>query len=193
MDYNQRRKGRCDKRFAQFRFTSYYGRNRHLAEWRFLLFTLIVTVHFRTWNVNVIGMTITPSWVVWQTACRCAAPGAPPGAPWSVSHNFTKKSMKNPCSKAGIDKSHFIRYNEHRERALRQAVCPVSIYFILWKKPSLGRVAVSAFYSDRYCPFQNMERQCNWHDHHPLLGGVANRLPLCSARCFTRSTMVSIP
>ena len=38
-----------------------------------------------------------------------------------------------------------------------------------------------------------MERQCNWHIHHPLPGGVANRLPLCSAQYFTRSTIDSIP
>ena len=38
-----------------------------------------------------------------------------------------------------------------------------------------------------------MERQCNWHIHHPLPGGVANRLPLCSAQYFNRSTADSIP
>ena len=43
----------------------YLNRNRHLPEWRFLLLTLIVIVQFRTWNVNVIGMTITPFRVVW--------------------------------------------------------------------------------------------------------------------------------
>ena len=50
-------------------------------------------------------------------------------------------------------------------------------------KPSLGRVAVSAFYSDRHSPIQDVKGQCNRHGLTPLPGGVANRLPLCSARC----------
>ena len=36
-------------------------RNRHSDQWRFLLFTLIVTVQRRTWKVNVIGICLTPS------------------------------------------------------------------------------------------------------------------------------------
>ena len=35
-------------------------RNRHLAEWRFPLFTQIVMVKLPIWNVSVIGMTLTP-------------------------------------------------------------------------------------------------------------------------------------
>ena len=34
--------------------------NRHLAEWRFLLFTVTVIVYPRIWKVNVIGMATPP-------------------------------------------------------------------------------------------------------------------------------------
>ena len=37
-------------------------------------------------------------------------------------------------------------------------------------------MAVSAFYTNRYGKFTNMERQCNRHDAHPLYRSVANRL-----------------
>ena len=37
-------------------------------------------------------------------------------------------------------------------------------------------MAVSAFYTNRYGKFTNMERQCNRHDAHPLCRSVANRL-----------------
>ena len=43
-------------------------RNRHLAEWRFLLFTMIVTV--KAPICNVIRMSLTPFRVVWPTAYR---------------------------------------------------------------------------------------------------------------------------
>ena len=49
-------------------------RNRHLAEWRFLLFTMIVTVNRPI--CSVIRMGLTPFREVWLTACRCAAPGS---------------------------------------------------------------------------------------------------------------------
>ena len=39
----------------------FWLRNRHLAEWRFLLFTVTVTVYPKIWNVNVIGITSPPS------------------------------------------------------------------------------------------------------------------------------------
>nr|DAI95289.1 MAG TPA: hypothetical protein [Bacteriophage sp.] len=48
------------------------SRNRHLAEWRFLLFTIIVTVNRPI--CSVIRMGLTPFREVWLTACRCAAP-----------------------------------------------------------------------------------------------------------------------
>ena len=44
----------------------YCSRNRHLAEWRFLLFTRIVTVQNRTWNVNVIGIATPPFTGAWR-------------------------------------------------------------------------------------------------------------------------------
>ena len=53
-------------------------------------------------------------------------------------------------------------------------------------KPSLGRVAVSAFYPDRHCPAKNMEGQCNRHTSSPLIAGVNNRLPLCSVSVQAR-------
>ena len=60
-------------------------------------------------------------------------------------------------------------------------------------KPSLGRVAVSAFYPDRNCPVQDMERQCNWHNLTPFSGGVANRLPSRSAQPLAGGAKNSIP
>ena len=35
-------------------------RNRHCAEWRFLRFTVTVTVYPKIWNVNVIGIATPP-------------------------------------------------------------------------------------------------------------------------------------
>ena len=43
-----------------------YTRNRHLAEWRFLLFIRIVNVYPKIWNVTVIGIEHTPFRVVWR-------------------------------------------------------------------------------------------------------------------------------
>ena len=37
-----------------------WNRDRHLAEWRSLLFTVIVTVNPKIWNVNVIGIATPP-------------------------------------------------------------------------------------------------------------------------------------
>lgn len=53
-------KGVAKKRLRPFGILSYTLGNRHLAEWRFLLFTRIVTVQNRTWKVNVIGMSTPP-------------------------------------------------------------------------------------------------------------------------------------
>ena len=41
--YNKDRKRRCDKRLA-FCCDQFYTKNRHLAEWRFLLFTTKLSV-----------------------------------------------------------------------------------------------------------------------------------------------------
>ena len=47
------------------------------------------------------------------------------------------------------------------------------------KKPSPAGVAVSAFYDDGHRKISDVESDP--HSLHPLSGGVANRLPLCSA------------
>ena len=50
----------------------YLPRNRHLPGWRFLRFTMIVTV--KAPICKVIRMSLTPFRVVWPTACRsCSA------------------------------------------------------------------------------------------------------------------------
>ena len=40
--------------------------------------------------------------------------------------------------------------------------------YLISKMPSLGTVAASAFYSERYCISENMKRQCNWHANTPF-------------------------
>ena len=47
-------------------------------------------------------------------------------------------------------------------------------------KMESGRIAVDA--TESHWVSHLFSRYNNWHDHHPLSGGVANRLPLCSAR-----------
>ena len=50
-------------------------RNRHLAEWRFLLFTVIVIVYPKLWNVNVIGIETPPfGWCSGTAFFRLAMP-----------------------------------------------------------------------------------------------------------------------
>ena len=39
------------------------------------------------------------------------------------------------------------------------------------QQPSLGRVAVVAFYLDRYGQSEDMYRQSDWHTRHPLSEG----------------------
>ena len=63
--YNSNIKRRCQKRLRPLRLLV-YTRNRHLAEWRFLLFTLIVIVYPKICNVTVIGIEHTPFRVVWR-------------------------------------------------------------------------------------------------------------------------------
>ena len=62
MAYNNNRKGYCDKRLTPFYEVNNLGnpKNRHLPGWRFLLFTVIVTVSPKTWKVNVIGIASPP-------------------------------------------------------------------------------------------------------------------------------------
>ena len=60
---------------------------------------------------------------------------------------------KEPCSPsdallaAGLDRESGGRYNKNRKRRCRKAA-PPDYWFIKIEKPSLGRVAVSAFYGD---------------------------------------------
>ena len=49
-------------------------RTRHLAEWRVLLFTVIVTVTKNTWNVKVIGINITSLRKCAESAYRLVLP-----------------------------------------------------------------------------------------------------------------------
>ena len=56
------KKGRCDKRFGpKWCYWTYHlcQQNRHLAEWRFCFFILIVTVSPKTCNVKIIGIGVT--------------------------------------------------------------------------------------------------------------------------------------
>lgn len=56
------KKGRCDKRFSpKWCYWTYHlcQQNRHLAEWRFCFFILIVTVSPKTCNVKIIGIGVT--------------------------------------------------------------------------------------------------------------------------------------
>lgn len=46
--YNEHIKGRCDKRLALQGLTFSIAKSRHLAEWRLLLFTVIVIVYVNT-------------------------------------------------------------------------------------------------------------------------------------------------
>ena len=82
-----------------------------------------------------------------------------------------------------VDKWPALGYTEYRKGRCDKRLARVSLsYKAKALKPSLCRVAVSAFYSDRHGPVKNVKGQCNWHDHHlPSMGGVANRLPFCAA------------
>ena len=82
----------------------------------------------------------------------------------------------------GVDKRPALGYTEGRKGRCDKRLARIS-YCCKTKalKPSLGRVAVSAFYSDRHSPVKNVKGQCNRHDHHLLCRGVANRLPFCAA------------
>ena len=79
--YNEYIKGRCDKRSAPLVQISKH-RNRHLPEWRFLLFMINCNISFR--NVRVIVSRIAPPPLGWckPTACRFVQrPGASAEAP----------------------------------------------------------------------------------------------------------------
>nr|DAU57071.1 MAG TPA: hypothetical protein [Caudoviricetes sp.] len=55
-----------------------------MAEWRFLLFTMIVTV--KAPICNVIRMSLTPLRVGWPTACRSCS------AEYRIARNTTKSN-----------------------------------------------------------------------------------------------------
>ena len=86
------------------------GRNRHRAGWRFLRFTTMVTVYGPM--CNVIRMSLTPSRVVWPTACRlCSARRY-----LTISDGLWQAPGLTAAGTAGIIAV---------ERALRQAVGPI--------------------------------------------------------------------
>ena len=122
------------------------GRNRHRAGWRFLRFTTMVTVYGPM--CNVIRMSLTPSRVVWPTACRlCSAQRY-----LTISDGLWQAPGLTAAGTAGIIAV---------ERALRQAVGPTKSQNSqsTAMRPSLGRVAVSAFYDDRHGKPSDMYRK----------------------------------
>ena len=58
--YNEYEKSTADKRLARVKQFYILYRNRHLAEWRFLLFTVIVMVKLPICTVKVIGICSPP-------------------------------------------------------------------------------------------------------------------------------------
>jgi hypothetical protein len=54
------KKGVAEKRLRPKLRFYFSNRNRHLAEWRFLLFTVTVIVYPKIWKVNVIGIAAPP-------------------------------------------------------------------------------------------------------------------------------------
>ncbi len=65
-----------------------------------------------------------------------------------------------------------------------KAVCSENQVFTKYEKPSLGRVAVSAFYGDRNGIKTNMYGQRNWHSASPPFGDAADRLIRIMAMLF---------
>ena len=88
------------------------------------------------------------------------------------------------------------RYNDGMKEALRQAVASASFISYFYKQPSLGRVAVVAFYSNCDGDSKHMKRYCNWHASHLLSRyGIgrnveANRLRYSSALFTLSSTQI---
>ena len=159
--YNIGRKGAATSGWPDQESNS-MARNRHRAGWRFLRFTTMVTVSGPM--CNVIRMSLTPSRVVWPTACRlCSA----------RQYLTTSDGLWQAPGLTAADRTGIIPV----ERALRQAVGPTKSQNSqsTAMRPSLGRVAVSAFYDDRHGKPSDMYRKP--HRRHPLPGGVANRLP----------------
>ena len=74
--------------------------------------------------------------------------------------------------------------------ALRQAVDLDSnwLNYYKLKQPSLGRVAVVAFYNDRYG--EPSDVQCNSHTHHFLSKMMVNRLRYSSVPMLLRASLL---
>ena len=122
------------------------ARNRHRAGWRFLRFTTMVTVYGPM--CNVIRMSLTPFRVVWPTACRlCSARRY-----LTIFDRLWQAPGLTAAGTTGIIAV---------ERALRQAVGPTKSQNSqsTAMRPSLGRVAVSAFYDDRHGKPSDMYRK----------------------------------
>ena len=122
-------------------------RNRHLAEWRFPLFTQIVMVKLPIWNVSVIGMTLTPFRRCSQPPIRLLQCSFRPhyGDGFILSGN--EKNVK-PLS-------------ERFEKTRLLPICFTPLKTCVYRKAHgnrhLAQVAVSAFYTDRHpsAPFDS--------------------------------------
>ena len=144
---------RCDKRLALTKVLVNQKRNRHRAGWRFLRFTMIVTVNGPI--CKVIRMRLTPFRVVWPTACRsCSA--------WRNYSNFLlfcqqKNQSAPPCKsqKAEIappvlDRTDISAIMSIERRCDKRLARQKRSNLRNLKKPSLCRVAVSAFHNNRH-------------------------------------------
>ena len=89
--------------------------------------------------------------------------------------------MSNPGECAPLDKSVqpvIMKIPKAPRQAVFLWLCEGKMSHRL-KKPSLGRVAVSAFDTNRDGEPKNMERQCDRHQNHLLSEVRQNRLSLC--------------
>ena len=82
-----------------------------------------------------------------------------------------------------LDKPQTARYNINR--AMHQAVGPVKDWvYSTYEKPSLGRVAVSAFHDNRNSILPDMKRDP--HEVTPFRGSVTDRLSTACWMCIAR-------
>ena len=120
---------------------------------------------------NVIRMSLTPSRVVWPTACRlCSARRY-----LTISDGLWQAPGLTAAGTTGIIAV---------ERALRQAVGPTKSQNSqsTAMRPSLGRVAVSAFYDDRHGKPSDMYRKPHRLTPSRVVWPTACRL--CSAQRY---------
>lgn len=95
---------------------------------------------------------------------------------------------------ATLDKGIKSAYNRNRKGRCRSAVSPVVLRKAKshHKKPSLGRVAVFAYYPNRHSPVPDVKSQCNRHKRTPLSGGVAEPPTVFgSARSKTSNSIIT--